>query len=132
MNKTLTTTAIALLLGLAAPLALTSTAGAQEVMVDVTFSDTVIVAYPIADAAALCGIAEGEIVDGACDSALSSTEAEGFLDELESASNENSAREFAPGQLKGEGESAREYAPGQTKEDGESARSEAPGQQKKD
>ncbi|HEY0918870.1 hypothetical protein [Devosia sp.] len=132
MNKMLTTTSIALLLGLAAPVALTATAGAQEVMVDVTFSDAVTTAYPSADAAALCGIAEEEIVDGACDSALASSEADGFLDELDSGGNENSAREFAPGQLKGEGESAREYAPGQTKEEGESARSEAPGQQKKD
>jgi hypothetical protein len=43
----------------------------------------------------------------------------------------NSARAFAPGQLKGEGESARDYAPGQLKEDGESARDHAPGQVKK-
>lgn len=42
----------------------------------------------------------------------------------------NSAKAFAPGQLKGEGESAREYAPGQNKEEGESAKDLAPGQQK--
>ena len=44
--------------------------------------------------------------------------------------NENSAKAFAPGQLKGDDESAKEYAPGQTKEDGESAKEESPGQQK--
>jgi hypothetical protein len=43
----------------------------------------------------------------------------------------NSARAFAPGQLKGEGESARDFAPGQMKGDGESAKDSAPGQQKK-
>lgn len=43
----------------------------------------------------------------------------------------NSAKEFAPGQLKGDGESARDLAPGQVKGDGESAQESAPGQQKK-
>jgi hypothetical protein len=52
-------------------------------------------------------------------------------DDGEAAGNPNSARAFAPGQLKGEGESARDHAPGQNKEPGESARDEAPGQQKK-
>lgn len=44
--------------------------------------------------------------------------------------NANSARAFAPGQLKGDDESAKTYAPGQNREDGGSARDEAPGQQK--
>lgn len=126
MNNKLAATAVALLLGFA-PLAAT----AQEVLVDVTFSDGIIAQYSLSDAAALCGVAEEEIVDGACDSDLESTEAEDFLDELDDGANENSARAFAPGQLKGEGESAREYAPGQTKGEGESARDNAPGQQKK-
>lgn len=132
MNNKLTATAIALLLGMATPLAFTGVASAQETVVDVTFSDGVIVQYPISEAAALCGVAEEEIVDAACDSALSSEEADEFLDELDDGeANENSAKEFAPGQLKGEGESARDYAPGQLKGDGESAKEHAPGQQKK-
>ncbi|RYH05492.1 MAG: hypothetical protein EON57_07725 [Alphaproteobacteria bacterium] len=44
------------------------------------------------------------------------------------AANPNSAKEYAPGQLKGKGESAKEYAPGQ--QDGD-AKDSAPGQQKK-
>ena len=44
---------------------------------------------------------------------------------------ENSAKAFAPGQLKEEGESARDLAPGHNKADGESAKESAPGQQKK-
>lgn len=44
---------------------------------------------------------------------------------------ENSAKAFAPGQLKEEGESARDLAPGHNKEAGESAKEQAPGQQKK-
>lgn len=42
--------------------------------------------------------------------------------------NAPSARENAPGQMKGDGESARDNAPGQMKGDRESARDEAPGQ----
>ena len=54
--------------------------------------------------------------------------------ESESSSEEpdNSAKAFAPGQVKGDDESAKAYAPGQTKADGESARDQAPGQQKGD
>ena len=44
---------------------------------------------------------------------------------------ENSAKAFAPGQLKEDGESARDLAPGHNKADGESAKESAPGQQKK-
>ncbi len=44
----------------------------------------------------------------------------------------NSAREFAPGQLKEPGESAKEYAPGQRKEQDENARDYAPGQKKRE
>ncbi len=44
----------------------------------------------------------------------------------------NSAREFAPGQLKEPGESAKEYAPGQLKEQDENARDYAPGQKKRE
>ncbi len=40
----------------------------------------------------------------------------------------NSARQFAPGQMKGDGESARDYAPGQVKGEGETGRDHAPGQ----
>jgi hypothetical protein len=53
------------------------------------------------------------------------------LDGDDGVPSPNSARDFAPGQLKGEGESARAFAPGQTKSEGESARDSAPGQQKK-
>jgi hypothetical protein len=45
--------------------------------------------------------------------------------------NENSAKAFAPGQIKKDGESARSYAPGQQKGDEQSAKDSAPGQQKK-
>jgi hypothetical protein len=52
-------------------------------------------------------------------------------DDGNGAANPNSAKAFAPGQLKKEGESARSLAPGQLKEDGESAKESAPGQAKK-
>ena len=134
MNNKLTATAIALMLGLATPIAFSGAAMAQETVVDVTFSDGVIQQYSLTEAAALCGVAEEDIVDATCDSELASADADQFLDELDDdgEANENSAREFAPGQLKGDGESAREYAPGQNKEEGESAKEQAPGQQKKD
>jgi hypothetical protein len=45
--------------------------------------------------------------------------------------DQNSAREYAPGQQKESGESAKEYAPGQVKERGESAKEYAPGQVKR-
>jgi hypothetical protein len=44
--------------------------------------------------------------------------------------NDNSAKAFAPGQVKGDGESAKDYAPGHTKEDGGNASDQAPGHQK--
>ena len=44
--------------------------------------------------------------------------------------NDNSAKAFAPGQLKADGESAKAYAPGQNKDDGGSASDLAPGHQK--
>lgn len=49
-------------------------------------------------------------------------------DDGDGTPNPNSAKEFAPGQLKGEGESAKDYAPGH--QDG-NAKDSAPGQQKK-
>ncbi len=51
-----------------------------------------------------------------------------FNPDGDGASNPNSAKEFAPGQLKEDGESAKEYAPGQ--QDGD-AKDSAPGQVKK-
>lgn len=53
-----------------------------------------------------------------------------FNPDLRDDEDPNSAKAFAPGQLKGEGESAKAYAPGQNKEEGESAKDLAPGQQK--
>jgi hypothetical protein len=44
--------------------------------------------------------------------------------------DDNSAKAFAPGQLKGDGESAKNYAPGHTKQDGGNASDQAPGHQK--
>jgi hypothetical protein len=105
---------------------------------------------PVSVAAVVCNdpnVAAG----GTCAGVASAASLEDFLDddsssssseesssepsssEPESSSEEpdNSAKAFAPGQLKQDGESAREYAPGQNKEDGESAKEHAPGQQKK-
>jgi hypothetical protein len=45
--------------------------------------------------------------------------------------NSNSAKSFAPGQLKKDGETGADYAPGQIKEDGETGKDNAPGQLKK-
>ncbi len=74
-----------------------------------------------------------EFLDDSDDSSSSSSESSMSSSEPESSSEEtdNSAKAFAPGQLKGDGESARAYAPGQLKGDGESAKAFAPGQQKK-
>jgi hypothetical protein len=41
-----------------------------------------------------------------------------------------SAKQYAPGQMKNEGESAKQYTPGQMKDEGESARDIAPGHTK--
>ncbi len=49
-------------------------------------------------------------------------------DDGDGTANLNSAKEFAPGQLKGDGESAKDYAPGQQEGD---AKDSAPGQVKK-
>jgi hypothetical protein len=65
------------------------------------------------------------------ESSSSESSSEPSSSESSSEEADNSAKAFAPGQLKGDGESAKAYAPGQTKADGESARDNAPGQQKK-
>lgn len=52
-------------------------------------------------------------------------------DDGDGTPNANSARDFAPGQLKGDDESAKDYAPGQVKGDGETGKDHAPGQQNK-
>jgi hypothetical protein len=45
--------------------------------------------------------------------------------------NPNSAKKYAPGQVKGDGESAKDVAPGQIKGEGETGKDNAPGQEKK-
>lgn len=52
-------------------------------------------------------------------------------DDGDGQANPNSAKNLAPGQVKGEGESAKDYAPGQMKGDGETGKDHAPGQLKK-
>lgn len=144
MIKITTVAAAALLLGSAAPFALSTSAIASEHPVDVTFSgelaaelglgdDEVVVELPFSLAAEVC---PDLAVDAtSCDAAVTTEDLEEFLEELDDDDDDdgddNSARKFAPGQLKEDGESAREYAPGQVKEEGESARDSAPGQQKK-
>lgn len=46
--------------------------------------------------------------------------------------NPNSAKDLAPGQMKGEGETGKDHAPGQLKGDGETGKDHAPGQLKKE
>lgn len=135
MNKK-TSTAIALVLGLAAPFAFSGAAVAQVTFL-VNFNDGASQLYSLSDAAALCGISEEAVSSaGECDANMDSTDADEFLageDDDDGPGSENSAAAFAPGQLKEEGESAREYAPGQqAQENGGSASDYAPGQQKKD
>lgn len=130
MNKK-TSTAIALVLGLAAPFAISGAASAVEVL----FSDDEVLTLEPADAAIACGISEDQVGEG-CESTMTSEEYLASQDgdgDDEDGPSENSAAAFAPGQLKEEGESAREYAPGQqAQENGGSASDYAPGQQKKD
>ena len=52
-------------------------------------------------------------------------------DDGDGQANPNSAKNLAPGQMKGDGESAKDYAPGQMKGDGETGQDHAPGQLKK-
>lgn len=49
----------------------------------------------------------------------------------ESSEPDNSAKAFAPGHLKGDGESAKQYAPGHNKGDSGNAKDQSPGHQKK-
>jgi hypothetical protein len=100
---------------------------------------------PVAVAATVCGTTVE--AGGTCAGTTSAESLTEFLDSSsseessssESSSSEassseepdNSAKAFAPGQLKGDGESAKAYAPGQLKGDGESAKDHAPGQKKK-
>ena len=51
-------------------------------------------------------------------------------DQEKSEHDSQSAKQYAPGQMKDEGESAKQYAPGQMKDEGESARDIAPGHTK--
>lgn len=121
--KKITTPAIALLLGLAAPFALTGAALADVI---VTFSDGTTTTVGDDEALELC---ESEIIDGTC--TVDSMTLDEYLDSLEET---NSAKAFAPGQrAKTEGGSAKDYAPGQVskQDDGGSAKDNAPGQQKK-
>lgn len=126
MNKK-TSTAIALVLGLAAPFAFSGAAMA----VVVTFAGGETIDLSSSEAAAVCGIDEGDIVDDACTTTMTLAEYEDSLDDDGDGPSENSAAAYAPGQLKQEGESAREYAPGQqAQESGGSASDFAPGQVK--
>jgi hypothetical protein len=97
---------------------------------------------PLDVAIAVCGVTveaggtcEGTTVPAELASYLddSSESSESSMSSSEPSSEEdtNSAKAFAPGQVKADGESAKAYAPGQTKADGESASSQAPGQKKK-
>lgn len=63
--------------------------------------------------------------------ALSSYLASSSSQPPSSSEPDNSAKAFAPGQLKQDGESAASYAPGHNKGDDGNAKDEAPGQQKK-
>jgi hypothetical protein len=92
------------------------------------------------DAGATCaGVAKAEVLgdflsgddDDDDDSSVSSSDESSVSSESSSEEpNDNSAKAFAPGQLKGDGESAKAYAPGQTKPDGGNASDQAPGHQK--
>ena len=126
MNKK-TATAIALVLGLATPFALSGAAMA----VDVTFVDgDVLLGLSSEEAETACG--EAMIVNDACDSTLTLAQYQAGLEgDEEGPGSENSAAALAPGHVKGEGESAREYAPGQQMQaSGGSATDYAPGQVK--
>jgi hypothetical protein len=107
--------------------------------------ETIVV--PVELASSVCGttVAAGETcaasadVDSLAGYITSSSSSSSSSEESSSSSSEsseepsgNSAKAYAPGQLKGDDESAKAYAPGQTKEDGESARDQAPGHQKGD
>lgn len=141
MTKIATASAIALILGIAAPLAvLTSAIAHDDPLVDVTFSgelateldleEGAVVQLPLSLAVEVCDVEEEDLIGDSCDAVVSTRELRDFLDDDDEGEN-NSAKEFAPGQLKEDGESAREFAPGQVKQDGESAKESAPGQQKK-
>ena len=93
------------------------------------------------DAGATCdGVAKADVLadflagdddDDDDDSSVSSSDDSSVPSESSSEEpNDNSAKAFAPGQLKGDGESAKAYAPGQNKEDGGNASDQAPGHQK--
>ena len=86
------------------------------------------------DAGATCdGVAEAELLADFLDGDDDDSSSSSVVDPSSSSSeepNENSAKAFAPGQLKGDDESAKAYAPGQNKEDGESASDLSPGHQK--
>lgn len=137
--KIATATAVTLLLGAAAPFALSTPAIASAHPVEVTFSDPlaaelgledgVVIELPFSLAAEVCPDLTDET---SCDATTTTDDLDEFIEELDDDDgDDNSARQYAPGQLKEDGESAREYAPGQMKEDGESAKESAPGQQKK-
>jgi len=55
-----------------------------------------------------------------------------FCGPASAGDNDKSAKEYAPGQVKPEGDSATKYAPGQMKDDGQSAKDYAPGQRATD
>ena len=92
-------------------------------------------AVSVEDAAAVCGVPV--VAGGTCEATGSASTLVPYLtDDSSSVSSSseasnNSAKEFAPGQLKGDGESAKTYAPGQTKGEGENASDNSPGHQKK-
>lgn len=141
MNKIATASVVALLLGATTPFALSSSAIASGHPVEVTFSGPLaadlgldegeIIALPFSLAAEVCPGLTDETTS--CTATDTTEELEDFLEELDDDDGDsNSAKEFAPGHNKKEGEvSAKSVAPGQVKEDGESARESAPGQQKK-
>lgn len=120
MNKK-TATAIALVLGLATPFALSGAAAAVEVL----FANNVVRDLSESEAVLACDTPDpGE----ACESEMTYGQ---FRASLNGGGSENSAAALAPGHVKGEGESAREYAPGQQMQaSGGSATDYAPGQVK--
>lgn len=93
----------------------------------------------VEDATLVCGMTA--VAGGTCEATGSPSTLVPYLADNSSSSSSsissseepanNSAKEFAPGQLKGDDESAKTYAPGHTKEDGENASDNAPGHQKK-
>ena len=152
MSKLLTTLAISASLAALASVSLPALADDEEtatVTISGAFAEDLALAagidvddlpdsitVPIDVASEVCGtsVAAGDTCTGTT-SADALTE---FLDDDDdddssggSGGSDNSAKAFAPGQLKEDGESAKSLAPGQNKEDGESAKSLAPGQQKK-